>query len=290
MIRPRRSVLFMPGSNARALDKAQTLPADGLILDLEDAVAPDAKQLARDQIESRVAAKAFGKREVMIRINALDTGWWRDDLAMAAKAKPDAIVAPKISSADDVAAIASHLDDAGHSGIKIWAMVETALAVLRIGDIAAQARLRQLPLAGFIMGPNDLARETRIRITPGRTALLPAYMQCIVAARAYGFDILDGPYGDINNIEGLQAECVQSRDMGFDGKTLIHPRHIETCNRVFTPADEEVAAARKIVDAFSQAENAGRGAIQIDGRMVERLHAQIAERTLAMADAIAALN
>jgi len=290
MIRPRRSVLFMPGSNARALDKAPTLPADGLILDIEDAVAPDVKQLARDQIETRVAAKAFGKREVMIRINALDTGWWRDDLAMAAKAKPNAIVAPKISSADDVAAIARHLDQAGHSDIKIWAMVETTLAVLRIEDIAAQAQARKLPLAGFIMGPNDLARETRIRITPGRTAMLPAYMQCIFAARAYGFDILDGPYGDLTNIDGLEAECIQSRDMGFDGKTLIHPRHIETCNSVFTPADKEVAAARKIVDAFSQPENASRGAIQIDGRMVERLHAQIAQRTLAMAEAIAALG
>lgn len=289
MIRPRRSLLFMPGSNARALEKARRLPVDGLILDLEDAVAPDAKAQARDQVAEAVAARAFGRREVLIRINALDTPWWIDDLGMAAKVRPDGVLVPKVSSVADLAAVADRLTEASaDQGIRVWAMIETAFAILRAEELSAQARDSNMRLAGFVMGPNDIARETRIRMVPGRATMLPAYMHCILAARAHGLDILDGPYGDIANAQGFAEECSQSRDMGFDGKTLIHPSQIEACNTVFTPPAGEVAHARRIVDAFAQPENARRGAIQLDGRMVERLHAEMAERTLAIADAIAA--
>jgi citrate lyase subunit beta/citryl-CoA lyase len=289
MIRPRRSLLFMPGSNVRALEKARNLPVDGIILDLEDAVAPDAKGLARDQIAQAVAARGFGSREVLIRINALDTPWWIDDLDMAAKARPDGILAPKISSVADLAAIADRLAgiDTGRS-IRVWAMIETARAVLDADTIAAASRNSETRLAGFVFGPNDISRETRIRMKPGRAEMIPMITHCVLAARAHGLEILDGPYGDIANIDGFAAECAQGRDLGFDGKTLIHPSHIQACNAIFTPPEGEVAIARKIVAAFQQPENASRGAIQLDGRMVERLHADIARRTIAIADAIAA--
>ncbi len=289
MIRPRRSLLFMPGSNARALEKARGLAVDGLILDLEDAVAPEAKAQARDQVADAVAARAFGRREVLIRINALDTPWWIEDLGMAAKVRPDGVLVPKVSSVADLAAVADRLTEAGADrGIRVWAMIETAFAILRAEELSARAHDPNMRLAGFVMGPNDIARETRIRMVPGRATMLPAYMHCILAARAHGLDILDGPYGDIANTQGFAEECAQSRDMGFDGKTLIHPSQIEACNAAFTPPADEVAHARRIVDAFAQPENARRGAIQLDGRMVERLHAEMAERTLAIADAIAA--
>src|SRR5215831_8236503 len=281
MIRPRRSLLFMPGSNARALEKARTLPVDGLILDLEDAVAPDAKAVARDQIAQAVAAKGFGKREVMIRINALDTPWWIDDLTMAGKAKPDGILVPKISSVADLTAIANRLSDINaDQAIRVWTMIETARAVLD----------SDMRLAGFVFGPNDISRETRIRMKPGRAEMIPMITHCILATRAHGLEILDGPYSDIANVDGFAAECAQGRDLGFDGKTLIHPSHIEACNAIFTPPAEEVAEARKIIAAFEKPENASRGAIQLDGRMVERLHAEIAKRTIAIADAIAAMD
>jgi len=290
MIRPRRSLLFMPGSNARALEKARTLPVDGLILDLEDAVAPDAKAVARDQIAQAVAAKGFGKREVLIRINALDTPWWIDDLTMAGKAKPDGILVPKISSVADLTAIANRLSDINaDQAIRVWAMIETARAVLDADKIAAASRDSEMRLAGFVFGPNDISRETRIRMKPGRAEMIPMITHCILATRAHGLEILDGPYSDIQNIDGFASECAQGRDLGFDGKTLIHPTHIEACNAIFTPPAEEVALARKIIAAFQQPENAGRGAIQLDGRMVERLHADMARRTIAIADAIAAM-
>ena len=290
MIRPRRSLLFMPGSNARALEKARSLPADGLILDLEDAVAPEAKALARDQIAQAVAAKGFGKREVLIRINALDTPWWTDDIAMAAKAKPDGILVPKISSVADLAAVADRLAGANADpSLRVWAMIETARAVLDADKLAAASRDSKTRLAGFVFGPFDIARETRIRMKPGRAEMLPMIVHCVLAARAHGLEILDGPYGDIANADGLAAECAQALDLGFDGKTLIHPSHIHACNAIFTPPAEEVAMARRIIAAFQQPENVSRGAIQLDGRMVERLHAEMAKRTIAIADAIAAM-
>jgi len=290
MIRPRRSLLFMPGSNARALEKARLLPADGVILDLEDAVAPDAKETARAQIASTLAEGGFGRREVLVRINALDSPWWLDDLAMAGKAKPDGILVPKVSSVDDLAAVANRLTDIGADmSIKVWIMIETARGVLNAEHLAAQAQDEEMRLAGFVFGPNDISRETGIRMLPGRATMLPMISHCVLAARAYGLTILDGPFSDIANIEGFASECAQARDFGFDGKTLIHPSQIEACNATFTPPAAEVEQARKIIAAFALPENATRGAIQLDGRMVERLHAEIAKKTIAIADAIAAM-
>jgi citrate lyase subunit beta/citryl-CoA lyase len=291
MIRPRRSVLFMPGSNARAIEKARNLPADGIILDLEDSVAPDAKEAARAQIAQAVAAGGFGRREITIRINSLESPWWQDDLATAAAVRPDAILVPKVSSADDVRVVEDRLRALGaDAAIAVWAMIETPIAVLSAQSIAAQAREGDRRLVGFVMGPNDIARETRMRMLPGRAAMLPLFSHCILAARAYGIDILDGPYNDIADIAGFARECAQGRDMGFDGKTLIHPSQIDAANAAYTPPAEEVARAGRIIAAFERPENAARGVIQLDGQMVERLHAEMAKRTLALADAIAALK
>jgi citrate lyase subunit beta/citryl-CoA lyase len=289
MIRPRRSHLFMPGSNSRALEKARILPADGIILDLEDSVAPDAKALARDQIANAIAA-GFGKREVLIRINALDTPWWSDDIAMAGSARPDGILVPKVSSADDLRQVSDRLGALkANPAIAVWAMIETARAVLHAEELAATSREAESRLAGFVFGPNDISRETRIRMLPGRATMLPLISHCVLATRAYGLEILDGPYSDFSNVNGFAQECAQARDLGFDGKTLIHPGQIEACNAIFTPPAEEVAHARRIIAAFALAENAARGAIQLDGQMVERLHAEMAKRTIAIADAIAAM-
>ncbi len=291
MIRPRRSLLFMPGSNARALEKAPNLPADGIILDLEDSVAPDAKAMARDQIAQAIVQKGFGKREVLIRVNALDSPWWIDDVTMAGKAGPDGILVPKISSVKDLNAIADRLGDINaDNAIKVWVMIETARGVLHAEEIAAASRDSETRLAGFVFGPNDISRETRIKMQPGRAAMIPMMTHCILAARAHGLEILDGPYSDFSNTDGFALECAQARDLGFDGKTLIHPGQIVACNAIFTPPAEEVAHARKIITAFERPENASRGAIQIEGHMVERLHADMARRTIAIADAIAAMG
>jgi citrate lyase subunit beta/citryl-CoA lyase len=281
----------MPGSNARALEKARNLPADGLILDLEDSVAPDAKARARDQIAQAVMAKGFGKREILIRTNGLDTSWWADDVAMAGAVEPDGILVPKVSSVADLEKIGSRLKEIGAGAkVKVWAMIETARAVLDADKLAASARDPKTRLAGFVFGPNDISRETRIRMLPGRAAMIPMITHCVLAAHAHELEMLDGPYGDIGNLDGFAAECAQGRDLGFDGKTLIHPSHIDACNAIFTPPAEDVAEARKIIAAFEQPENVSRGAIQLDGRMVERLHAEMAKRTIAIADAIAEMG
>jgi citrate lyase subunit beta/citryl-CoA lyase len=291
MIRPRRSLLFMPGSNARALEKARNLPADGIILDLEDSVAPDAKAMARDQIAQAIAKGGFGKREVWVRTNSLDTPWWIDDIAMAGKARPDGILVPKISSVKDLNTVAQCLDDiSADTSIRVWAMIETARAVLHAEELAAASQDSATRLAGFVFGPNDISRETRIRMQPGRAAMLPMITHCILASHAYGLEILDGPYSDFSNVDGFAQECAQGRDLGFDGKTLIHPGQIDACNAIFTPPAEEVAYARKVIEAFERPENAARGAIRLDGQMVERLHADMAHRTIAIADAIAAMG
>jgi citrate lyase subunit beta / citryl-CoA lyase len=289
MNRPRRSLLFMPGSNTRALEKARILPADGIILDLEDSVAPDAKGLARDQIAQALAAGGFGKREIWVRTNALDTAWWGDDVKMAARAKPDGILVPKVSSVADLRTIASSLRAANADpSVRVWTMIETAYAVLHAEELAAASRDVEPRLSGFVFGPNDISRETRIRMQPGRAIMLPMITHCILAARAYGLEIFDGPYSDFSNVDGFALECTQARDLGFDGKTLIHPGQIEACNVIFTPPAEEVAQARKIIAAFELPENAARGAISLEGQMVERLHADMARRTIAIADSIAA--
>src|SRR6202167_3403211 len=286
-IHPRRSVLYMPGSNARALEKARELPADCLILDLEDAVAPEAKAQAREGIVKALAS-GFGDREVMVRINGLDTRWWVEDLNAIIAAKPDAVLLPKVSEPSQLEDVASRLVDLGaESHIRIWAMMETPLAMLNVGEIAAAALDTETRLAGFVMGTNDLAKETRARLVPGRAPMLPWLMNCLAAARAYGLGILDGVYNDLGNAEGFAEECRQAHDLGFDGKTLIHPRQIEPCNEAFSPTPEEVEAARKMIAAFDLPENKDKGVIQIDGRMVERLHAEMARQTVAIADAIA---
>ena len=288
-IRPRRSVLYMPGSNARAIEKARTLPADGIILDLEDAVAPDAKVVAREQVAAAVKAGGFGSREVFIRVNGLDTPWHSDDVTAAASAVPDGILIPKVSSPKQLEILGQRLFDLSTpQKTRIWAMIETPAAILNIVAIAAAARDGETRLAGFVLGTNDLAKETSARLVPGRAPMLPWIMTCVLAARNYGIAILDGVFNDISDAEGFVAECAQGRDLGMDGKTLIHPNQVEPCNHAFSPGEAEIAQARKFIAAFDLPENAGKGAIMLDGRMVERMHADIARRTVAIADAIAA--
>jgi citrate lyase subunit beta / citryl-CoA lyase len=287
-VRPRRSVLYMPGSNARALEKARELPADCLILDLEDAVAPEAKAQARGAIVQALES-GFGDREVMVRINGLDTRWWVDDLnaVLGGSRKPDAILVPKISDPNQLQDLAARFVDL-HTDphVRIWAMMETPQAMLNAGRIAGASLDSETRLSGFVMGTNDLAKDTRARLIPGRAPMLPWLMTCVAAARAFGLGILDGVYNDLGNAEGFVEECKQARDLGFDGKTLIHPRQVDPCNETFSPSPDEVAMARKMIAAFDLPENANRGVVQIDGKMVERLHAEMAKQTVAIADAI----
>ncbi len=287
--RPRRSVLYMPGSNARAIEKARTLEADGVILDLEDAVAPEAKEQARKQVADAVKAGGFGRREVFIRVNALDTPWHADDLAAAAQAAPDGILMPKVGRVETLERIGQRLLDM-HTDHKtrVWAMIETPEAIFNINALAAEAHDSETRLAGFVMGTNDLAKETRARLLPGRAPMVSWLAICVLAAHGHGIDILDGVYNDLSDAKGFEAECAQARDMGFDGKTLIHPNQIEPCNTMFSPSAEEVAQAKKMIAAFDLPENKGKGAVQIDGRMVELLHAEMARRTVAIAEAIEA--
>jgi len=286
-VRPRRSVLYMPGSNARALEKAKTLAVDGIVLDLEDSVAPDAKEAARKQVCDAVRAGGFGRREVMIRVNGVDTPWHAEDLAAAAHAAPDAIVVPKVSNPGTLELIGRRLLDMGTPHrTRVWAMIETPLAIFNILAIAAEARDSESRLAGFIMGTNDLAKDTRARLVDGRAPMLPWLTMCVAAARIHGIDILDGVYNEIGNAQGFAAECRQGVELGFDGKTLIHPTQIEPCNAAFSPSPDEVAWARKMIAAFDLPENKTKGVVSIDGRMVERLHADMARRTVAIAEAI----
>lgn len=288
-IRPRRSVLYMPGSNARALEKAKTLPADGVILDLEDAVAPDAKEAARRQVAEAVKAGGFGARETIIRINGLDTPWAAEDLAAAVAAAPDAVLVPKVASAEQLEMIGRRLLDLkAERRTRVWAMIETPIAILDIREIAAAARDSETRLACFVMGTNDLAKETRARIVPGRAPMRSWLTTCLAAARAHGIDILDGVYNNLADAEGFARECAEAAELGFDGKTLIHPNQIGPCNAAFSPSPEDVAQARRIIAAFELPENRDKGVVQLEGRMVERMHAEMARRTVAIADAIAA--
>jgi citrate lyase subunit beta/citryl-CoA lyase len=280
-LRPRRSVLYMPGSNARALEKARELPADALILDLEDAVAPDAKETARRQVCVAVKARGFGRRETVVRINALSTIWGLDDLLAAANAEPDAILVPKVSRAEDLREVEMHI--AGRS-IALWAMVETPRAILDISAIAGAPGT----LACLVMGTNDLVKEMHGRHLRGRENLVVALGLCVTAARAFGLAAIDGVFNDIADADGFRERCQQARAFGFDGKTLIHPSQIAPCNEIFAPSRAEIDEAREVIAAFEQPENRGKGAISLDGRMVERLHAEMARATVALADAIAA--
>lgn len=274
---PRRSVLFMPASNPRAIAKARDLPCDVLILDLEDAVAPDDKAAARDAAVAAVRGTSFGDREVVIRVNALDTPWGADDLRAAAASGADAILLPKLSDVPTLAAARAQVGD----GPALWAMIETCRAVLDLAAIAAAAGAHGL--VALVAGTNDLAKDMRCRPDAVRAPLLPALSQIVLAARAHGLVALDGVCNAIDDAARLEAECRQGRDWGFDGKSLIHPGQIAAANRIFSPGEEEVAWANRIVAAFAQPGNAGRGAIRVDGRMVELLHLDEAQRTLAIA-------
>lgn len=287
-IRPRRSVLYMPGSNARALEKAKSIAADALILDLEDAVAPDAKASARDQVCAAVKGGGYGTRELVIRINALDTPWGSADLAAAAVAGPDAILLPKPGTGAAIAEVTAAMQAAGAPDrTKLWAMVETPLAILNIGEIAANAHVAGSRLACLVMGTNDLVKETRADLSANRRPALYWLSATVTAARAFGLDVLDGVYNNFKDAEGFARECRHGRNLGFDGKTLIHPDQVATANEVFAPPAAEVAFAAKIVAAFDEPANRGKGVITVDGRMVELLHAEMARRTLAIAEAIA---
>ncbi|WP_433859570.1 HpcH/HpaI aldolase/citrate lyase family protein [Streptomyces kronopolitis] len=284
ILRPRRSVLYMPGANERALEKAKSLPADALILDLEDAVAPDAKAEARKRVAAAAASGEYGFREVTIRVNAPGTAWHDDDLRAAAEAGPDAVVVPKVESADTVRAVERALEAAGapdHTAI--WAMVETPRAMLDARAVAAAGER----LTVLVMGTNDLAKELHAEHVPGRAPLLTGLSLALLAARESGKVILDGVYNDVKDAEGFEAECVQGRQFGFDGKTLIHPSQVAPCNRVFAPSPEQIARSRRIIDAFEEATREGRGVVTVDGRLIENLHVEDARRILALADAVA---
>src|ERR1700691_2305515 len=288
LARPRRSVLYMPGSTATALSKAKTLPIDALILDLEDSVAPDQKVAAREQVAEAVRAGGFGAREVVIRVNGPHTPWGEEDLAAASAAGPDAILLPNGDGPGAIIAAARALREAEvPDETRIWAMMETPNAILNGASIASVAADPSSRLSVMVMGLNDLAKETRARLTPGRPTMTAWLASCVVAARAHGVDILDGVYNDIKDLDGFRLECLQGRDLGIDGKTLIHPSQIDICNEVFAPTPAEVESAAAIIEAFALPENAGTGVIQLTGRMVELLHADMARRTLAIAKAIA---
>ena len=279
-LRPRRSVLYMPSSNARALEKAKTIAADAIIFDLEDAVAPDAKILAREQACAAVASGEYGGRELTIRCNGLDTPWGADDLRAAAAAGPAAVVVPKVSGVKHLAEIAALVGDT-----PIWAMIETPVAVFDVRQIAAFEQVTAL-----VLGTNDLAKELRATLVPGRAPLLPHLATALLGAREAGKVILDGVYNDVQDLVGFEAECVQAQQMGFDGKTLVHPSQVDVANQVWLPSEADVAYARAVIEAFEEAQREGKGVVVVEGRMVENLHRDNALRTLAVADAIAALS
>jgi citrate lyase subunit beta/citryl-CoA lyase len=282
-LRPHRSVLYMPSSNERALEKAKGLPADALILDLEDAVSPDAKEQGRANACAAVASGEYGKKILTIRVNGIGTQWHEDDLKAAAAAKPAAVVVPKVNSADEVRQIEATLNAAGNTETAIWAMIETPAAILAAADIAAATPR----LTSFIMGTNDLIKELRGRITPDRIALIPSLSQAILAARAADKLVIDGVYNDVKDEIGFVAECRQARILGFDGKTLIHPGQVEPANELFAPSEDEIEFARAVIAAFEAAQAEGKGVVTVNGKMIENLHVDEARRALAFAEAIA---
>ncbi|MCB2075073.1 MAG: CoA ester lyase [Novosphingobium sp.] len=283
--RPRRSALYLPASNAKAIAKARTLPADIVILDLEDAVAPDAKVEARAAAVAALDEGGFGGREVAIRANGLDTEWGADDLAAIAGSKADAVLVPKVSSASDIDRYQSALADAP-AAMQLWAMIETCSGVFALDAMAARAADTRLSL--WVMGTNDLAKEMRARLTPDRTPFLPFLSMAVAAARAHGIAILDGVCNEFRDLDIFRAEAEQGLLFGFDGKSLIHPAQIDPCNEVFSPSEADVAWARAVIEAFALPENAGKGAIRVEGKMAELLHLDQARRLVAVAETIAA--
>ena len=284
-LRPRRSALYMPAANERALEKAKGISTDAIIFDLEDAVSPDSKDMARAQAVAAVNSGDYGKRELTIRCNALATPWGHADVAAAAQACVSAVVIPKINSVEEVNEVSAALDAAGApKEMMIWAMIETPTAIFDCRAIAAHPRV-----AVLVMGTNDLAKELRAMQVPGRAPLYPSLHMALLAAREAGKTILDGVYNDIKNADGFRAECEQGAEMGFDGKTLIHPDQVSVANDVWSPTEAEVDHARKVIAAFDEALAAGKGVVQLDGRMIENLHVANAQRAIAIADAIAEL-
>ncbi len=298
-VRPRRSCLYMPGGNARALEKARSLPADMVIFDLEDAVSPGDKDAARAAVAAAVAARPYGARpygtrpygtrEVVVRINGLDTPWAQQDITAIAAARPDGILLPKVASASDIidanAALDTALDAAGaDAAIGLWAMIEMPRAILHIAEIAATSHATRL--CGFVMGTNDLAKELRAVPTPGRCAFQTALSLTVAAARAYNLCAIDSVYNDFNDAAGLESECDQGRILGFDGKTLIHPSQLDTANRIFAPSPEAIEAAQHIIAAFADPANHGKGVLTINGTMTERLHLEQAQQLMMMHEAI----
>lgn len=281
-----RSVLYMPGSNARAIAKARTLPADAIALDLEDAVAPEAKTEAREAVVRELGEGGFGHRYRVARINALNSAWGGDDLRALARAPLDAVLAPKVDGPDDIATLANVMRQSGFAeDVALWVMIETPLAILNLKDIAACAATTQL--AGFVLGLNDLAKDTGMAQAPGRAAFQPVLTVAVIAARAHGLVVLDGVCNALNDEARFVAECEQARDGGFDGKTLIHPSQVGPANRIFAPSEAEVAEAQAIADAFADPANAGKGALRVNGKMAENLHLIQAKQCLNKAQAIA---
>lgn len=285
-IRPRRSVLYMPGSNARAQEKAKTLAADGLILDLEDAVAPDAKEEARKIVCANAASGEYGNREIIIRVNGLDTSWGRDDIVAAAVSQPDAILLPKVESAGQVMELEGVMSAAGAGpDVSIWCMMETPLGILKAEEIAASSPRVEC----FVMGTSDLVKDLQAQHTTLRLPVITSLGLCLLAGRAYGLTVLDGVYLDLADEDGFKASCVQGLELGFDGKTLIHPKQLAPTNDVFAPSEEEVTHARMVIKAFEEAEAQGKGVVLVDGKLIENLHVEIAKSKVAMADAIQAM-
>jgi citrate lyase subunit beta/citryl-CoA lyase len=275
----------MPGANDKALEKAKTLPTDAIIFDTEDSVAPDMKTIAREKVAAAVASGEYGSRELTIRVNGLDTEWCTDDLRSAAKASPSGIVVPKINSAADVAKVESIIESAGASDdTTIWAMLETPAAIERAVEIATSSERLEV----LIMGTNDLAKELRAGLVPGRAPLLWGLARCVNAARFADKVILDGVYNDVKDPDGFAAECEQGAEMGFDGKTLIHPTQVEPCNDAYAPSEAEIEYSRRVIEAFEAGIAEGKGVVTVDGRMIENLHVENARRALAIAEAIAA--
>ena len=286
-LRPRRSILYMPGANARALDKARSLPADGFILDMEDAVSPDAMELARQQIVEQVTQGGYGSRELIIRVNGLSTPWGKEDVAAVANIGASAILFPKVESSEEVHAAVEALNEAGAShDLPIWIMAETPRGILHIDAIAGASER----LVAIVMGTSDLAKELRVRHTPDRIGFITALSLCVMAARAYNLDILDGVYLDLNDEAGFRSACEQGRDMGFDGKTLIHPKQLSVANEVFAPTGKDVENARTIIEAWDQAKREGKGVAVVNGKLVENLHVEEARRVLAVNEAIQAMD
>lgn len=284
--RPRRSVLYMPGSNPRALEKARTLAADGLILDLEDAVAPDAKETARAQVVEAVKAGGYGARELLVRVNSLATPWGQADVAAAATSGAHAVLIPKVESADTVRQVeAVMVANGAPADMAIWCMMETPRGMLKAEEIAGSTPR----MAGFVMGTSDLAKDLHCTHTRDRLPMITSLGLCLLAARAYGLAALDGVYLDLNDDEGFEYSCRQGLELGFDGKTLIHPKTIDAANRVFAPAEKEIAWSKTIIAAHAEAAAAGKGVVVVDGKLIENLHVENARRVVALADQIAAM-